>query len=103
MWGVALLPRLAPERLALKENITVNWTVLCFAFGIALFVALVLGLAAALRTVPMKVATRSPIIRVIGKFTSTVSNRTILKPKSFLNRTALASGFRCIARAVALT
>jgi putative ABC transport system permease protein len=44
MWGVALLPRLAPERLALKENITVNWTVLCFAFGIALFVALVLGL-----------------------------------------------------------
>ena len=49
MWGVALLPRLAPERLALKENITVNWTVLCFAFGIALFVALVLGLAAAFR------------------------------------------------------
>jgi putative ABC transport system permease protein len=49
IWGVALLPRLAPERLALKENITVNWAVLGFAFGTALLVALVLGLAAALR------------------------------------------------------
>jgi putative ABC transport system permease protein len=49
LWGVALIPRLAPARFALKENINVNWSVLGFALAMTLLVALVLGLAAALR------------------------------------------------------
>jgi predicted permease len=49
VWGVALLPRLAPETLALKENITVNWAVLVFALAISIAVAVALGLVAAVR------------------------------------------------------
>jgi putative ABC transport system permease protein len=49
LWGVAILPRLAPPTLALKENIGVNWTVLAFALGVAIVVAVVLGLVAAVR------------------------------------------------------
>ncbi|MGA8035889.1 MAG: ABC transporter permease [Candidatus Acidiferrales bacterium] len=49
VWGVALLPRLAPSTLALKENIAVNWAVLAFALVISVAVAVVLGLVAAVR------------------------------------------------------
>jgi putative ABC transport system permease protein len=49
IWGVALLPRLAPSTLALKENIAVNWAVLLFALAVSIVVAVVLGLVAALR------------------------------------------------------
>ncbi len=49
LWGVAILPRLAPPTLALKENIGVNWTVLAFALGVAMLVAVALGLVAAVR------------------------------------------------------
>jgi predicted permease len=49
LWGVAILPRLAPPTLALKENIGVNWTVLAFALAVSIGVAVALGLVAAFR------------------------------------------------------
>jgi putative ABC transport system permease protein len=49
LWGVAILPRLAPSTFALKESIGVNWTVLAFALGVSVLVAVALGLVAAVR------------------------------------------------------
>ncbi len=48
-WGVAILPRLAPPTFALRETISVNWTVLAFALAVSVLVAVVLGLVAAVR------------------------------------------------------
>ncbi len=49
LWGVALLPRIAPATLAIQESVSVNWTVLVFALVLSLAVAVVLGVAAAMR------------------------------------------------------